>query len=161
MEPEAPTGRTKVQVRQLEVVVKHDSGMRFTASCGEHTVTSGTGNDGDESRNGMWPADLFAAAIGMCIAGYVASYCQHHDIPYGDMVVELDRETAQVPSRTTKVHATIKLPGPLTKKQAEAVLKVADRCHITNSIARGLTVELSLASADHAARVQDAAVEAE
>jgi uncharacterized OsmC-like protein len=130
----------------LEVLVRYDSGTRFTATCGEYTVATGKGDDGDESRDGMWPAQLFAASIGMCIGGYVVSYCQHHGIPYEGMVIELDRETARAPSRTTTLRALIRLPVPVSEKDAKAILQVADRCHITNSIVQGMTVDVSLAS---------------
>ena len=63
----------------MEVVVNHESGHRFAATCRGHTVTTGKGEDGNESRDGMWPAQLFEAAIGMCIGGYIAEFCKEHN----------------------------------------------------------------------------------
>ena len=124
----------------MEMQVKYEGGTRFSATVpetltgGPFTVYTGRGEDGDASRDGMYPAQLFAAAIGMCVGGYVLSYCQHHDIPHQDLAIEVHRETARGPSRTTKMLLTIKLAAPIQEKDAEAILKVADRCHITNSI---------------------------
>jgi uncharacterized OsmC-like protein len=129
----------------MEVLVKYDSGTRFTATCGNYTVSTGRGEDGNPGRDGMYPAQLFAASIGMCVGGYVAAYCQHHGIPYESMTVEVDRETARAPSRTTRLTAKIKLDAQVSEKHAKAILQVADRCHITNGIRAGMEIVCSLA----------------
>lgn len=130
----------------MEVLVEYENGARFVASCDGHQVVTGKGDDGNSSRDGMWPAQLFVASLGMCIGGYVASYCLHRGIPCADLRVELDRETARAPSRTTRVTAKIYLGAELSPKDAEAILRVADRCHITNSIRQGMEVVCLLAS---------------
>jgi uncharacterized OsmC-like protein len=101
----------------MEVLVAYENGTRFVATCDGHQVVTGTGDDGDSSRDGMWPAQLFVASLGMCIGGYVASYCKHHDIPCDDLRVELDRDTAHAPSRTTRVTAKIYLGAELSQKR--------------------------------------------
>ena len=60
----------------MEVLVKHESGFRFSATCRGYTVTTGRGEDGNDKRDGMWPAQLFEASVGMCIGGYVAKFCK-------------------------------------------------------------------------------------
>jgi len=129
----------------MEVLVEYENGTRFIASCDGHQVVTGKGDDGDRSRDGMWPAQLFVASLGMCIGGYVASYCRHHNIPCGDLRVELDGEAARAPSRTTRVTAKIHLGAELSHKDAEAILRVADQCHITNSIRGSMEVVCLLA----------------
>jgi putative redox protein len=124
----------------MEVLVAYENGTRFVATCDGCEVATGKGDDGDGSRDGMWPGQLFVAALGMCIGGYVASYCKHHNIPCDDLRVELDRDTARAPSRTTSVTAKIHLGAEVSGKDAAAILRVADRCHITNSIRQGMEV---------------------
>jgi uncharacterized OsmC-like protein len=129
----------------MEVQIEHENGTRFVATCDGHRVVTGKGDDGDSSRDGMYPAQLFAASLGMCIGGYVASYCQHHSIPCADLRVELNRDTAHAPSRTTRVTAKIHLGAELSVKDAEAIVRVADQCHITNSIRQSMEVVCFLA----------------
>ncbi len=129
----------------MEVLVEYDNGTRFTATCDGYRVVTGKGDDGDSSRDGMYPAQLLVASLGMCIGGYVASYCKHHNIPCADLRIELDRDTARAPSRTTRVTAKIHLDAALSQKDAEAVLRVADQCHITNSIRQSMEVVCFLA----------------
>jgi len=130
----------------MEILVAYENGTRFIATCDGHQVVTGTGDDGDTGRDGMWPSQLFVAALGMCIGGYVASYCQHHGIPCADLRIELDKETAQAPSRTTLVTVHIDVGIRLSQKDAKAILQVADQCHITNSIKPGVEVVCRLAS---------------
>lgn len=128
----------------MEILVTYENGMRFTATCDGYQVVTGEGDDGDTSRDGMWPAQLFVASLGMCIGGYVVRFCQHHDIPCEDLRVELGRETARAPSRTTRVEARIHLGAELNEEQKKAILRVADRCHITQSIEEGMKIACSL-----------------
>jgi organic hydroperoxide reductase OsmC/OhrA len=75
----------------VEVLAKYENGFRFSAICKEYTVAMGRGEDGNKERDGMWPAQLFEASIGMCIGGYIADFCKEQDIPHEDMTIELSR----------------------------------------------------------------------
>lgn len=131
----------------MEVLVKHESGFRFSAVCRGYTVTTGRGEYGNDKRDGMWPAQLFEASIGMCIGGYVAKFCKEQGIPYDDMTIELSRRTQPEPSRTTRIDARIHLDAKLSHGQKEGILQAADCCHITESIRGGMQIVCSLADA--------------
>jgi uncharacterized OsmC-like protein len=128
----------------MEVLVKYESGFRFSAICKGYTVTTGRGEDGNKERDGMWPAQLFEASIGMCIGGYVAKFCKEQGIPYEDMTIELSRRTESEPSRTTRINAKIQLNAKLSPEQKQGVLQAADLCHITESIREGMQIVCSL-----------------
>ncbi len=128
----------------MEVLVEYNNGSRLTATCNGHKVTTGKGEDEDTAADGMWPAQLFVAALGMCIGGYVTSFCQHHGILCQDLRIELSRETARAPSRTARVHVKIHLGAKMSPKEVQAILRVADRCHITKSIDEGMDVVCSV-----------------
>ncbi len=127
-----------------EIVVEYEGGTRFAATSGGYTVTTGRGDDAEASRDGMWPAQLFAASIGMCIGGYILIYCNDQGIAFKTMRIDLDRETARLPSRTTKVYVKIFLDAELSEKEAKGILRAADRCHITNSIRNSMEIICSL-----------------
>lgn len=131
----------------MEVLVKYESGFRFSATCRGYTVTTGRGEDGDDKRDGMWPAQLFEASIGTCIGGYIAEFCKENAIPYDDMTIELSRRIQSEPSRTTRIDAKIHLDAKLSQEQKQGILQAADRCHITESIREGMQVICSLADA--------------
>jgi|GEM_PF-1410804 len=141
----------------MEVLVKYDNGYRFTATCKGYTVTTGRGDDGNKDRDGMWPAQLFSASIGMCIGGYIAEFCKKQGINYDDMTIELSRRIERYSSdtassgdelsRTTRIDAKIYLGAKLSQQQQQDILEAADKCHITNSIKEGMQIVCSLAGA--------------
>lgn len=128
----------------MYVLVEYEGGSRFRATADGHTVTSGKGSDGDGSRDSMNPTQLWVGALGMCIAAYVLGYCNNHAIPCDDLAVEIDRETAQAPSRMTRLEARIRLGAPLSEKQKRAILQVANHCYIHKSMTHGMGVDISL-----------------
>jgi len=128
----------------MEVLVKYESGFRFSAICKGYTVTTRRGEDGNKERDGMWPAQLFEASIGMCIGGYVAKFCKEQGISYEDITIELSRRTEPEPSRTTRIDARIHLNATLSAEQKQGALQAADLCHITNSIREGMQIVCSL-----------------
>ncbi len=142
----------------MEILVKYDKGYRFTATCKGYTVTTGRGDDGNTERDGMWPAQLFSASIGMCIGGYVAEYCEKQGINCEDMTIELSRRIERYPSgggsseaklsRTTRIDAKILLSTKLSEEQQQGILEAADKCHITNSINGKMQIVCSLAEAE-------------
>jgi len=89
----------------MEVLVRYENGFRFSTTCKGYTVTTGHGENGNKSRDGMWPAQLFEASIGMCIGGYIAKFCKEEGIPYEDMTIELSRriEASAVSSKQPRV----------------------------------------------------------
>jgi len=141
----------------MEVLVKYENGFRFSATCKGFNVTTGRGEDGNQERDGMWPAQLFEASIGMCIGGYVAMFCKEQGIPYDDMRIELSRRieasssgttpSGAKPSRTTRIDAKICLAAELPQKQQRGILEAADNCHITKSIEQGMQIICSLGKA--------------
>jgi uncharacterized OsmC-like protein len=139
----------------MEVLVEYENGFRFSATCKGYTVTTGRGEDGNEERDGMWPAQLFEASIGMCIGGYIVKYCKECGIPCEDMTIELSRRiqsnsantatSGAKLSRTTRIDAKIHVGAKLSPQQQQGVLEAADYCHITNSIRAGMQIVCSLA----------------
>jgi len=138
----------------MEVLVKYENGFRFSATCKRYTVTTGRGDDGHKERDGMWPAQLFVASIGMCIGGYIAKFCQENGIPYEDMEIELSRRIETGPadtntpevklSRTTRIDAKIRLRAKLSKHHRDGIMQAAEDCHITKSIEGGMQIVCSL-----------------
>jgi uncharacterized OsmC-like protein len=146
-----------LEIPAVEVSVKYENGFRFSAVCRGYIVTTGRGDDGNDKRDGMWPAQLFEASIGMCVGGYVAKFCREQGIAYDDMTVELSRRIKTIPSgtavpevkisRTVGIDAEIRLGAKLSQEQRRGILEAADNCHITKSIEDGMQIVCSLADA--------------
>jgi uncharacterized OsmC-like protein len=120
--------------------------MRFEAQARGYTVITGEDEADPAGPKGMWPGELFVAALGMCIAGYVASFCKNHGTAYEGMTVELTRERARNPSRVKEVRVTVRLPGLPSEQEQKAIIRAAELCHVTQSIVHGMKVSVSLGS---------------
>ena len=128
----------------MVIVARYDTGKRFMATVGEHTIFTGKAEDNPQ-RNNMWPGSLFIAALGMCIVGDIVPFCQRHDIATEDLTVELDVTTAQDPARVDNVAVTIKLPQEIAQAQQQAIVRAAEQCYIRQSIIShmGITISVS------------------
>jgi len=85
----------------MEVSVNYENGFRLSATYKGYTVTTWRREDGNDSRNGMWPAQLFEASIGMRAGGYVAKFCKEQGITYEDMKIELSHRIEADSTGTT------------------------------------------------------------
>jgi uncharacterized OsmC-like protein len=128
----------------VEILVSHLGGTRFKAEVRGHTVITGEHEDEPSGPRGMWPGELFVAALGMCIGGYVASFCKNHGTAYEGMTVELTREHTRNPSRIKDVQVRVRLPEPPSEQERKAIIRAADLCYVTQSIVHGMTVSVSL-----------------
>ena len=127
----------------MKIMVEHDRDMRFMAKCGRYVVATGKAED-DKHNNGMWPGQLFIAALGACIAGYVVAFCKRHNLAHEGMTVELDYESADSPSRATVANAVVNLPALVAAKYRRALIRTADQCYITQSIEHRMQVGVLL-----------------
>lgn len=130
----------------MDMLVSHMGGMRFRAEADGHVVITGENEDDPDGPRGMWPGQLFVAALGMCIAGYAVGFCKNHGLAYEGMTVELARVHAQSPSRITNVEVRIRLPELPSEREQKAIIRAADLCYVTQSISNGMTVNVSLSS---------------
>jgi len=128
----------------MVIVARHDTGRRFMATVGEHTIFAGKAEDNPQQNN-MWPGSLFIAALGMCIVGDIVPFCQRHDISTEDLTVELDVTTAQDPAHVDNVAVTIRLPQEVAQAQQQAIVRAAKQCYIRQSIINhmGITISVS------------------
>ncbi len=136
----AHVGRVSNGGERMDVTVRQESGGRFAGECGGVVVRTGRGEE-EKELDGMYPAEMFVASLGMCIGGYVYGYCKNHGIPCNGLVVEMHGERAEEPARLSKIVARVKFPGELDKKLRTILKRVADKCFITRSIEAGLKIE--------------------
>ena len=124
----------------MDVTVRQESGGRFSAECKGYIVRTGRGEE-QKDLDGMYPAEMFVASLGMCIGGYVASYCKNHEVPCEGLVVEMHAERAEDGGGLAEITARIKFPGKLDKRLRTVLKRVADKCFITRSIDTGVKIE--------------------
>jgi len=123
----------------MDVTVRQESGRRFSAECRGYVVRTGGGGE-EKHLDGMYPAEVFVASLGMCIGGYVTSYCKNHEIPCKGLTVEMQGERAEDGGGLAGIAARVKFPGELDKRLRTVLKRVADKCFITRSIDAGVKI---------------------
>jgi putative redox protein len=82
--------------------------------------------------------DLFIAALGSCVAIFVASYCEKAGLDARDLAVNVSFDKAEKPSRLVNLRITISLPHVEPGDREQAIRRVAEHCTVHETI-RSLT----------------------
>jgi uncharacterized OsmC-like protein len=118
--------------------------MLFETQLGRHNVLidvppSMGGND-----RGPTPPEFFVASLGSCVAALVANYCNNAAIDITDLSVDVEFDKAEDPTRLTNVKVLIHLPHADLNGREAAILRVAERCPVHETICSMDSVEISM-----------------
>ncbi len=128
----------------MEITLNYKTGKKFLTKIGQHeiAVDLSVEHGGDDSAPN--PSDYFLVSLTSCIGFYVLGYCENVGLdPTGmRIVIRADKETN--PSRLDNIGLDIHLPAAEVGKRREAVLNVARKCVIHNTIkhSAGITIDL-------------------
>lgn len=128
------------------IIVRHDSGSRFTATTEGYTAVAGKGDPDKGGEDGMSPGKLFAAALGMCVGVTLVAYCENHGRPCQGLTIEVVRENSEDGKRAKSVRLNVKVPYELSEKDQRVLTRVADRCYVTQSIVGGMEIDVAISS---------------
>jgi putative redox protein len=95
---------------------------------------------------GPTPPDLFVASLGSCVAAFVANYCNNTGIDTTGMTVDVSFEKAEDPTRLTDMRVEVNLPRGDLKGRENAILRVAERCPVHETVCTLEDVEILLQS---------------
>lgn len=131
--------------------------MLFESVCGNHRVSIDVplamgGND-----RGPQPPELFAAALGSCIAAFVATYCEQHGIAAQRLSVDVSFKKAGKPDRLANLSARINLPYGDFRGREQALLHAAEQCILHETLANFAGLRISLVCEQPEATAAEAA----
>lgn len=135
---------------QSNVVVSiGESGFRTEVLAGGHTLIADEPESLGGTNLGPTPYDYLIAALGSCTAMTVRMYADREKWPLDGVTVTLrhsrvhekdceDCEKQDV--GIDQVERSVELTGSLTEEQRLRLLRVADRCPVGQSLARGIRI---------------------
>lgn len=133
-----------------EVVVRAGaSGFRTEIAARGHTLVADEPVAVGGTNAGPTPYDYLAAALGSCTAMTVRMYADRRGWPLEGVTVRLrhsrvhekDCEECEAqPVGIDQIEREVELAGPLTEEQYEGLLRIADRCPVGQTLARGLRI---------------------
>jgi uncharacterized OsmC-like protein len=137
--------------RTDEVTVRvGQSGFRTEMSVRGHTLVADEPATFGGTDEGPTPYDYLAAALGACTAMTLRVYADRREWPLEGVIVRLthsrvhEKDCERCEAQTVGIDQfarTIDLLGDdLTDEQREGLLRVADRCPVGQTLARGIRI---------------------
>ncbi|HEX3158754.1 MAG TPA: OsmC family protein [Gemmatimonadaceae bacterium] len=136
------------QTNGLEIRVG-ESGFRAEIHVGGHTLIADEPVAFGGTDEGPTPYDYLAAALGSCTAMTLRVYADRRGWPLEGVTVRMRHgrvhekdceDCATLPVGIHQLEREVKLEGPLTDEQREGLLRIADRCPVAQSLAKGIRV---------------------
>jgi len=131
----------------MQVVVDYLGGMKFSAQCGKHAITIDLPLGQGGSDSGPTPPDIFLASLASCVGVYVAGFCKNHSLNAAGMKITIRAEKVQNPGRLDQFAIDISLPNVVVGDKRDAVLAVARKCLIHNTIEQHPAIAINLVTA--------------
>ena len=83
------------------------------------------------------PFDYFLASSALCAAYFVKVYCKSRNIPTDDIIVSQDNIIDPENRYQQTFNIQVALPGEISEKDREGILKSIDRCTVKKTIQQG------------------------
>ena len=135
------------------IEVLRESGVRFRADVGGHTLVFDQPAAAGGTDAGPSPTDVFVASLGACVAYYVERFLARHEVSAEGLRVVTDFEMGKHPSRVAAIQIAIVIPAGLPDELRAPLLAVAEHCTVHNSIVTAPDVRIELAPSPVAALI--------
>jgi putative redox protein len=129
-------------MNKISTILKED--MLFETQLGNHRVLIDVPPSMGGQDRGPTPPEFFVASLGSCVAALVANYCNSANLDTTGLSVDVTFDKLEDPSRLANVKVVINLPSAEVNGRKKAILRVAERCPVHETISSMEGVEISL-----------------
>jgi putative redox protein len=129
-------------MNKISTVLKGD--MLFETQLGTHRVQIDVPQSMGGRDRGPTPPEFFVSSLGSCVAALVANYCNNANLDTTDLSVDVTFDKVEDPARLTNVKVIIHLPNADVNGREKAILRVAERCPVHETISSMDAVKISL-----------------
>jgi uncharacterized OsmC-like protein len=139
---EQPVTKKENHMHTISTILKEN--MLFETQLGTHKVVIDVPESMGGANRGPTPPEFFVASLGSCVAALVANYCNNAGLDASDLSVDVTFDKVEDPARFTNVKVVIHLPNADVTGREKAILRVAERCPVHETICSMDTVDISL-----------------
>jgi putative redox protein len=133
------------------IEVSHLGGDRFELAVRGHRLqVDQPVEDGGED-TAPTPTELFVSGLASCVAFYARRYLDRHGLAAEGLAVEARYSMASRPARVGEISIEIAVPAGLPDDRRAALLAVAGRCTVHNTLLDPPAVRIDLRHARDAA----------
>jgi len=117
-----------------KVTTHYKGDMLFGTTLGSHEVLIDvpTGMGGQD--RGPTPPEFFVASLGSCVAALVANYCNQAGLNSEGLSVDVTFDKVADPTRLANINVEVNLPNADVKGREKALLRVAERCPVHETL---------------------------
>lgn len=126
------------------IAVERAGGLAFKIRVRGHEVGCDMSEEDGGADAGPSPAELFAGALGACVAMMVQGFCDRHGYSDGDVRVDLTLTLADQPKRVRDIVVDLELPRDVPGTQLAVVRRVAERCLIHETLRDPPSVDIDI-----------------
>ena len=127
------------------IAVTHLGADRFRISVRGHEVEVDQPVAAGGEDTAPTPTELLVASLASCVAFYARRHLARHGLPTRGLEIRAGYELGTRPARVTELSVELTPPGGLPPERRDALLAVASRCTVHNTLADPPTVTVSLA----------------
>lgn len=127
-----------------KVQISYTGGVGFQVEARGHQFAIDLAQDKGGQDLGMNPPEVFMASLGACVGVYVARYCQTAKLDAEGMKIELDWQLSDDKTRITSIDISFMLPKADIGRRRQAILDVAHRCLLHNTILNAPEIRIAL-----------------
>lgn len=118
----------------IRTVVSANSSTGFRIAIRDHELLVDQPTDHGGADAGPTPTELLLASLASCIAHYARGYLERHDLPTEGLHVEASARIVQQPARLDDINVALHLPDDLSAERRDALLLVASKCTVHNTL---------------------------
>jgi putative redox protein len=123
----------------------HKRGDIFEVAVRQHIVLTDQPVEAGGEDTVPTPTELFVASLASCVAFYARRYLARHGLSSEGLSVRAEFTIAQQPSRVGTVRLLVHVPSGVPEKDRPALLAVASRCTVHNTLELPPPVKVELA----------------
>lgn len=127
------------------VRVEHDEGDRFSIGIRHHVVHVDQPHADGGTDVAPTPTELFVASLASCVAFYARRYLARHDLPTEGLEVTATFTMTGGPARVQGIDVSVSVPEGVPEERRGALLAVASRCTVHNTLHEPPAVTVALA----------------
>ncbi|MGE4296727.1 MAG: OsmC family protein [Desulfovibrionaceae bacterium] len=121
-------------MRNEEIVVSFEGGMRVDARVGEYTVATDQSADKGGQGSAPNPFQLFLASLATCSGIYALRFCESRKIDTTGLRLVMRTELDASGKRIGKVTMELGLPAAFPEKYRGAIVRAVDLCTVKKHI---------------------------
>lgn len=129
----------------LRATVTPEPGKRLAIGLRDHILHVDQPLEDGGQDGAPTPTELLLASLASCVAHYARSYLHRHELPDEGLHVEATAELVLKPARLDNIAITLTLPDSVPAARRDALLAVASRCTVHNTLHHEPAVTIALA----------------